>query len=57
MIMGTTERRIAALKIAAAMLKRLSREDPIVTAEELIKYAGKLQDFAYRGDGKEPPFA
>lgn len=55
--MGTTERRIAALKIAAAMLKRLSREDPIVTAEELIKYAGKLQDFAYRGDGKEPPFA
>ena len=40
MMMGSTERRIACLKIAAAMNKRMTKEDPIVSVEALIEYAG-----------------
>ena len=53
MMMGSTERRIHALKIAASMNRRMSKDDPIPTAEELIEYAGKLSVFAYRGEGKD----
>ena len=52
MMMGSTERRIACLKIAAAMNKRMTKEDPIVSVEALIEYAHSLSEFAYRGEGK-----
>lgn len=52
MRMGSTERRIACLKIAAAMSKRMTKEDPIPEAEELMLYAAKLEQFAWSGEFK-----
>lgn len=53
MSMGSTERRIAALRIAASMKRRMAKEDPVPTAEALIAYAVKLEQYAYRGEGRE----
>jgi hypothetical protein len=50
MIMGSTERRIACLKIAAAMNKRMTKEDPITSVDALIKYATALEEYAWRGE-------
>ncbi len=50
MLMGSTERRIAALRIAAQMNKRMRVEDPVPTAEELVEYAKVLEVYAYRGE-------
>lgn len=52
-MMGSTERRVAALRIAASMLRRMTKDDPVVTAEDLIEYAEKLSEFAYRGEGRD----
>ena len=49
-MMGSTERRIACLRIAAQMNKRMDKSDPVPTADDLIAYAGKLEQFAYRGE-------
>ena len=51
-LLGSTERRIACLKIAAAMNKRMTKEDPIVSVDALIEYAHALSEFAYRGEGR-----
>ena len=51
-MMGSTERRVAALRIAAQMNRRMTKEDPVPTAETLIEYAAKLEEFAYRGEGR-----
>jgi hypothetical protein len=50
MIMGSTERRIACLKIAAAMNRRMTKEDPITGVEALINYASALEQYAWRGE-------
>ena len=52
MLMGSTERRIACLKIAAAMNKRMTRDDPIPSADGLIEYAEKLEQYAYLGEDR-----
>ena len=49
-LLGSTERRLHSLKIAASMLRRMGTEDPVPTAEQLIVYAHKLSEFAYRGE-------
>ena len=48
--MGSTERRIACLKIAAAMNKRMTKEDPVVEAEELMLYASKPEQYSWSGE-------
>ena len=48
--MGSTERRLACLKIAASMTKRMTKEDPAPAAEELMLYAAKLEQFAWHGE-------
>ena len=50
MTMGSTERRIQCLKIAAAMTRRMSKEDPVTDAETLMLYAAKLEQFAWHGE-------
>ena len=52
MMMGSTERRIACLKIAAQMNRRVTRDDPVMTSADLIAYAEALSEFAYRGEGR-----
>lgn len=49
-LMGSTERRIACLKIAAAMNKRMTKEDPVPPVDALINYASALEQYAYRGE-------
>ena len=53
MTFGSTERRIAALRIAASMIRPRSKEDSIPSADTLIEYAVKLEQYAYRGEGRE----
>lgn len=48
--MGSTERRLACLKIAASMTKRVTKEDVAPSAEELMLYAAKLEQFAWHGE-------
>jgi len=50
MLMGSTERRVACLKIAASMLRRITKEDEAPTVGELIAYATQLEQYAYRGE-------
>ncbi len=50
MTMGSTERRIQCLKIAASMTRRMSKEDPVTDAETLMLYAAKLEQFAWHGE-------
>lgn len=49
-LLGSTERRIACLKIAASMLRRITKEDEAPTVGALIKYATELEQYAYRGE-------
>lgn len=53
MTMGSTERRINCLKIAASMTRRMSKEDPVTDAETLMLYAAKLEQFAWHGEFKD----
>lgn len=49
-MMGTaTQARIASLKIAASMKRRITKEDPVPTPEEIVEYADVLAEYAYRG--------
>ena len=48
-LMGSTEQRLAVLKISAQMNKRLTKEDPVPTADTLIQYAKELEGFIKRG--------
>ncbi len=50
MAMGSTERRIQCLKIAASMTRRMSKEDSVTDAETLMLYAAKLEQFAWHGE-------
>jgi len=50
MSIGSTERRIQCLKIAASMTRRMSKEDPVTDAETLMLYASKLEQFAWHGE-------
>lgn len=45
MLMGTTERHIQLLKIAAQMTRRLSEKDPKIPASELVAYAKELDQW------------
>ncbi len=54
MTMGSTERRIQCLKIAASMTRRMSKEDPVTDAETLMLYAAKLEQFSWHGEFKNP---
>jgi hypothetical protein len=48
-LMGTTEQRLACLKISAAMNKRLTKDDEKPTPEELIGDAKKYEEYIQRG--------
>ena len=48
--MGSTERRIACLRIAAAQKKRFDKSEEAPSAYELIDYAEILSDWAYVGE-------
>ena len=48
--MGSTERRIQCLKIAAQMNRRMAKEDPVPSAEEIMLYAAKMEQFAWKGE-------
>ena len=50
MVMGSTERRIACLRIAAGQMKRFDKAEDAPSAPELIEYAEQLSDWAYRGE-------
>lgn len=50
MLMGPTERRIACLKIAASMNRRITKEDHVPSANSLTAYAAELEQYAYRGE-------
>jgi len=52
--MGSTERRVACLRIAAQMNKRMDKAEEAPTADELIEYASKLELFAYNGKKGTP---
>ena len=52
-LMGSTERRVACLRIAASMLRPRAKDVDPPTAEELIKYSAKLDNYAYRGEGHD----
>ena len=49
-VMGSTERRIACLRIAAAQLKRFDKDERPTSADDLINYADELSGWAYRGE-------
>lgn len=52
--MGTqTQSRIASLKIAASMKRRITKEDPVPTPQEIVEYAHVLAEYAYRGTREE----
>jgi hypothetical protein len=48
--MGSTERRIACLRIAAGQMKRFDKAESAPSADELIEYADTLSEWAYRGE-------
>lgn len=48
-LLGTTEQKLACLKISAQMNKRMNAEDPIPSAEDLIEYAAKLTEYVRTG--------
>jgi len=50
MLMGSTEQRLACLKIAASMLKRITKEDDAPSAVELVEYAVVLEAYSRRGE-------
>ena len=50
MVMGSTERRIACLRIAAGQMKRFDKDETAPSADDLIEYADKLSEWAYRGE-------
>jgi hypothetical protein len=45
-----TESRIASLRIAAQMNRRVTKEDPVPSAREIVNYAHVLAEYAYRGN-------
>ena len=49
-VMGSTERRIACLRIATTHLKRIDKTEEAPTARGLIEYADQLSAWAYRGE-------
>jgi hypothetical protein len=52
-LMGTTEQRLACLKIAASMNRRITKEDEQPTAEHVIQDAKKYEDYIKRGWRKD----
>jgi len=48
-LMGSTEQRLAVLKISAQMNKRVTKEDPVPSADTLIGYARELEEYIKRG--------
>ena len=50
MMMGSTERRIACLRIASGQMKRFDKSETAPSARALIEYADQLSDWAYRGE-------
>jgi len=52
MIMGSSDRRLKALSLAASMKRRMSKEDPVPSPRELIEYAAELDHWVYHG-GKD----
>ena len=52
-MIGSTERRLVCLKIAASMNRRVTKEDRVMPAQDLIKYATVLERYAYRGEGRD----
>jgi len=50
MMMGTTEIRLHCLKIAAQMNRRITKDDPIPTPDQLVQYARALSEYARRGE-------
>lgn len=40
--LGSAERKVKVLQIAASMTRRLSKDDSLVAASELVKYATTL---------------
>ena len=53
-LMGSTEQRLAVLKISAQMNKRVTKEDPVPTADTLIGYATELEEYIKRGWRENP---
>ena len=49
MSMGTAEQKLACLKIAAQMNRRINKEDPIPSAKELIQYTKELGAYIRTG--------
>lgn len=49
MRMGSSERRIACLKLAASMQRRITKEDEAPTAAQLVEYAKELDCWAFHG--------
>jgi hypothetical protein len=49
-VMGSTERRIACLRIAASQLKRFDKTEKAPSANQLLEYADRLSAWAYRGE-------
>lgn len=50
MLMGSTEQRLVCLKIAASMMRRVTKDDEVPTAETLVDYARELEAYSRRGE-------